>query len=159
MWIGRILVSELSREDGQRLRATLWHEENDVTELIQFGHMMGLRSSLLREAEFPHFKLYPSKRDVALRLGARPASLNDWKASRRALPGLDVDVNDLGAKWVKADAGWACCAVCGATCEREERDKASTEPTPLVMWRWPGEMVLVLCWACVQRRLKKSSKQ
>ena len=59
-----------------------WSDTHNVPELLAFAARLGLRAEYIqRLADFPHFDLIPSKRALAVRLGAKPVNLRDWLQS------------------------------------------------------------------------------
>lgn len=55
-----------------------WHSKHNVEELCKFAERLGLKRRYLQQGHFPHFDLIPSKRRLAIRLGAVPIKLRDW---------------------------------------------------------------------------------
>lgn len=137
-----------------RLWCHLWHGDSNVKELTEFALRIGLRAEYLQGfgGPFPHFDLVPSKREVAIRCGAKQTTLLEWYRERRKLGRWPVMRVEPGL-WI-VPSGPARCAVCGISCEHEERSNLPL-PMPLIRWRKDGK-VLVLCWACVQPRIKET---
>jgi hypothetical protein len=62
----------------------MWSDTHNEAELVAFAARLGLRAEYLqRRPGFPHFDLIPSKRALAVKLGAVPMSLSDWYRKRR----------------------------------------------------------------------------
>ncbi len=82
-----ILVDEItdypSRPFGYRKWSHLWDSENDLEALHAFAAQIGLRRAWFQDKRpLPHYDVTPSKRALALRLGATPESMFTWMRER-----------------------------------------------------------------------------
>jgi hypothetical protein len=61
-----------------------WDSDHNVENLCAFAAQLGLKRAYFQNRPgFPHFDLIPSKRTLALKLGAVPISLRDWFQKQR----------------------------------------------------------------------------
>lgn len=56
----------------------MWSDTHNIEELVTFAIKLKLKPSYLKKGRFPHFDLIPSKRNLALKLGAIEKDLKEF---------------------------------------------------------------------------------
>lgn len=78
-------VAPAARRHGTRW-CHLMAEDDNIPALVAFAQKLGLRSQWLQgvSAGHPHFDLVPSKRAMAVKLGAKEVNIMEWMRERKA---------------------------------------------------------------------------